>query len=438
MKEGEVIKVKRNIWGSGGPYRITKYFGIGGEGETGLVQAHIGGRTTTAFAKELNFITPAAAKGPELKAFEQQQSEIFEAFKGLVGSTFVCKPLQFFLAERPQRYYQILEYYPGDDLDHYFAGAGIQPADRIWLARMIADGLAGIHERGLAMIDLKPGNIFVLQDKNPQGRTIRVPRIIDMTSAWKPGFPGAGAPGKTSAIPRGMPPMRLVFTEEWRSPEVYFFEKWLAKNPSKRPADNAGAFPGQPSDVFITARILYELLTGHPPIGDKSPRSRREFVAKVWNTRGLSIPNPSSAGASQVSSHQGDVVIRALSRLPKDRPTMRELHRALIGTAPVPPTTVTSGTVTLIKAGKRLQKSPGVIVLNQAGLAPLEIPWTQNMGMLNFYQGKGWALKFAPPALQAGAALNGTPVKDAALIYSLGRGRNVLRIGLTEIDVTVD
>jgi serine/threonine protein kinase len=131
----------------------------------------------------------------------------------------------------------VFEYVEGPTLDDALADDGpFHPVDVLLTGMQLAAALGHLHGRGLAHLDLKPGNV-VLRDGRPV--------LIDLGLARPVGEPPAGGHR------HGSPP--------WMAPEQ------VRRHP---------ASPGM--DLFALGAVLYELATGtqaFEPLDEGPPRA---------------------------------------------------------------------------------------------------------------------------------------------------------------------
>jgi serine/threonine protein kinase len=434
MDIGDTYEVKKTLWGAGGPYTISKLLASGAEGDVGVGDG-VGpdGKTGQFFVKELNFITMRSDE-KEREVFVRAQSEIFQIFGEMVDDTFVSAPLHFFGCKKPERYIQIFELYEGEDLWEHLEGGKIPLEQRRYLVNMIASGLAAIHERGLAMMDLKPQNIFI-SEKKKGGTTRLIPALIDLTGAWKPGYEGTDKKGGAISEPRGDYPGRLVYTQEWGSPELNLTYNFLEKNKDKKATDIGEQYPAQPSDVFIAGQIFYEMLCGQALFNAKSPKERRAVTSRIWKDG--SPKSLLELNAPDISQSQNDIIMSMLAKMPDDRPTMREVQSALVGLGaqtPEQPIPVVAGKLNLTLDGSSHEVSPGVsLMLNQSSFRKFgTINWQGNIGLLRHFSNVGWACKFNNRVLEFEVNCNGVGINEnnwTNLIPLSGSGQIIVKSG---------
>ena len=88
------------------------------------------------------------------------------------------------------------------------------------------------------------------------------------------------------------------------------------------------------ADLYALGVVAYEMLTGHPPFGGRSPQVVMEAHAKRK-------PDPIEGRRPDVPPHLSQVVMRCLAKLPDDRP--QSGHDIVRGLDPATATTATSG-----------------------------------------------------------------------------------------------
>lgn len=185
-----------------------------------------------------------------------------------------------------------LAYVEGQDLLRWSAGRPL--GQIIAVVRKVADALAFLHELELVHGDLKPSNILV--DSRGQ------PRLIDLGLARVVGEPPL--PGFHGTL-------------GYAAPELL-----------------SGGAPSYASDVYALGAVLYALLTGHPPFGDRDP------AALAW-LPSSTLPPPPSASHPRLPQLLDGLVMRMLAQRPEVRPTptasVSELLRRSLRSPPEQP-----------------------------------------------------------------------------------------------------
>lgn len=176
------------------------------------------------------------------------------------------------------------EYVMGPSLQHLVEAAGPLPEhSAVYLARGIAQALAGLHADGLTHRDLKPANVMV----SPHG-----PRVIDFGIA-----------------------QALIGT---RTPE---HGKSLGTPGYMAPETGSDAQVGPAADVFALGGVLVFALTGKGPFGDGHPSTVLYRVANL------------SPELGHVPARLRALITACLDKDPGRRPAAAQVLQALGGPA---------------------------------------------------------------------------------------------------------
>lgn len=123
-------------------------------------------------------------------------------------------------------------------------GRGLERKEALPIIRGIAEGLAYAHRKGIVHSDLKPGNVFLLEDGTPKILDFGIARAVPALGGEVDEAFDAGSLG--------------AYTEAYATTEMV-----------------EGAEPHPADDVYALGVIAYELLTGSHPYGQNSvPRAR--------------------------------------------------------------------------------------------------------------------------------------------------------------------
>lgn len=132
--------------------------------------------------------------------------------------------------------FMTMELLRGRSLDHVVRearGTGIGREAALPIIRGIAEGLAYAHRKGIVHSDLKPGNVFLMEDGTPKLLDFGIARAVPSANAEQDVF-DAGSLG--------------AYTEAYATTEMV-----------------AGADPHPADDLYALGLIAYELLTGRHP-----------------------------------------------------------------------------------------------------------------------------------------------------------------------------
>ena len=309
MRAGDVIN----------GYRILEDFKVVGAGLSKWTFAERGGREY--FIKE--FLSPtypdAAAPGSEkTKAKKRARCAVFEAHhQGIqralaplsaYGGNLIVT-LDFF--RWGAKYYKVTEKVDAAGLSASDVAA-LPFRTQLVLLKTVAASLKILHNLEIVHSDLKPSNVLI--KKTDLGYTTK---LIDFDSSY--------------LARRPPPPEEIVGTINYYSPELLGYIQ-QAGVPSEQ--------LGVASDVFALGLIYTEYLTGAPPPFDPA---HHEAAVAVRSGETLRIPRVG------IPTEVADVVDRMMAADPAGRPTIAEVHAALMGLRmsgePSPPPTPAAGSI---------------------------------------------------------------------------------------------
>jgi eukaryotic-like serine/threonine-protein kinase len=190
--------------------------------------------------------------------------------------------------------YLTMEYLDGQPLNQAISQGAVSPCEVVDVAIQVCHGLAAAHAKGIVHRDMKPENIFLVED----GRKVK---IFDFGIAKVTRADTNTNLTKTGAI--------------FGTPNYMAPEQALGK-----PVDHR-------ADIYAMGVILYEMLTGHVPFRSDS------FLA-ILTQHVTRMPTPPSEAAPerQIPSSLEQVVLKAMAKDPDDRyQNMGELVEVLLG-----------------------------------------------------------------------------------------------------------
>jgi serine/threonine-protein kinase len=209
--------------------------------------------------------------------------------------------------------YMVMEYVEGHTLDAELKRRGrFTPAEALEVLEPVADVLDAAHARGVVHRDLKPENIML--GRTDSGHT--VVKVLDLGIAKMIGAGDIHAAETTNLTVAG----QILGTPYYMSPE-----QW-----GEMPRDGNPEVDGR-TDVYSLGIILFELVTGHKPLGGRTLSELRQ--------KHVTSPVPAlSEVAPEVPEAFSRVVARATAKDRGDRPLtagalVADL-RAALGLAP--------------------------------------------------------------------------------------------------------
>lgn len=290
-------------------YRIRKVFG------PGMMAISYGAETGSGqkvFFKQYKSPAPTVVWYPAFLAYQKELQARVASGK---ANNFAVRQLDAFEEIWGGRcYFSAYEFVEnGADLQaaldrereqHRLTGRAPAVDPTIWArhvtwARVFMAGIAALHEAKIVHADLKPANVYLIQDATiAAGYQLKLidmdfSLLADQRAPWH-GYQG------------------YIGTDSYRSPEHM----------------RRGDVPGLPSDVFTCALILYELRAGqHPYWSDDQADYAQKVAAYGAKPPPLLAMLPGPASNADVSA----ALHRCLSPNPLARPTAAELRAILSG-----------------------------------------------------------------------------------------------------------
>lgn len=195
--------------------------------------------------------------------------------------------------------YLIMDYLEGDVLsDILKREKQLTPERAIPLFAQACDALAHAHDQGVIHRDIKPSNLLVRKEKNGEESLT----IFDFGIAKMLGQDGSTIHKLTT------------------SGEVFGSPLYMS------PEQCSGEHVGKKTDTYSLACVLYEALTGQPPLGGTSPM---ETLMKHVNEDPPTLSEV--APGLDIPGQLEDAIMQALSKNPDDRQeSMREFRDQIL------------------------------------------------------------------------------------------------------------
>ncbi len=184
----------------------------------------------------------------------------------------------------------VMEYLEGETLGQLMKRAPMLPIESaLLIATEVARGLAASHTRGVIHRDVKPDNIFLIED----GSQVRRAKVFDYGFARLQGGEGLTAKGF------------IVGTPEYMAPEQTLHDP-----------------TGHRTDIYELGVVLYRMITGVLPFeGDAASQLAQHL---------FSTPRAPSLLRVGVTKDLDAIVMTAMRKLPRNRyPSMQDFFEDL-------------------------------------------------------------------------------------------------------------
>jgi len=278
-----------------GSFQLLELLGRGGMGVVYRAR-HL----STGQEVAVKFLRPSLNDRRFREKFRQEVEILGRLDHPSIGRFVATGTVSSTLGEMP---YLALEFIEGPNLSEYVAQEALDVRTRLALVVRLCEALEYAHGMGVVHCDLKPVNILIRPDGSPC--------ILDF------GVASLVLADGIESVDEGT--MTLLGTMSFMSPEQ--LHKGFGQVDAR-------------SDVFSLGVILYQLLTGKLPFGE-----RDDPPAYILGSVLLDMPAPVTDIASDLSPHLQRIVAGCLVKEPEKRyPTMAalgdDLQRYLAGKTP--------------------------------------------------------------------------------------------------------
>ena len=228
-----------------GPYKLLRELGKGGMGEVWLAEQSDPYRQVALKLVQAGRVQSDDQYRQFIARFEAERQAL-----AMMSHTNIAKVFDGGTTEDGQPYF-VMEYFSGVPLTKYCDNKKLGIKERLAIFVDVCRAVHHAHQKGIIHRDLKPDNILVTEvDDKP------VPKVIDFGLA-KSLQSTAKLTDKTIVSEVGIP----LGTWQYMSPEQ---------------AGSDGMDVDTRTDIYALGAILYELLTGSPPI------ERETLANKMW------------------------------------------------------------------------------------------------------------------------------------------------------------
>ena len=188
--------------------------------------------------------------------------------------------------------YLVMDFVEGEPLDQWCDARNTSLRERLRLFLTVCEAVEYAHRHLVIHLDLKPANILV----TPEG----VPKLLDFGIAQLTAATGAGSPAGVSPDPR-RPGAERALTPGYASPEQ-------VRNQAATTA----------SDVYSLGVLLYRLLTGHSPYGERDS-SHLDTIRAICEFTPLAPSSVAGPFARQLRGELDAIVACSLRKDPEGR-----------------------------------------------------------------------------------------------------------------------
>lgn len=290
-----------------------------------LQRLSAGGMGVVYKARHLTLDTPVAIK-VLLKPEDEEAQNRFLSEARLASK--VRHPNTVYIADfgvlEDGRAFLEMEFLDGRTLGAELQSGALDPLRACQIAMQIARGLQAVHHKGIVHRDMKPDNVFLLQ----QDGTHDFVKLVDFGIA-KAAIRGEGAPDFRKSVENGISPLMAAAARSTSGGEQPRGQT-LPGNVMGTPGFMAPEqMQGLPLDVRVDQYplgcMLYEMISGKPVFDCEAPLA---LMMKHMTT----APTPLRKLCPQagVSESLDQLVLRLLAKEPKGRfASMREVEQAL-------------------------------------------------------------------------------------------------------------
>lgn len=261
-----------------GKYKIIKPIGKGGGGDVYLAQ-----HTTWQRNFALKFLNPQFTHKQEYLNRFREEADIADSLnhKNIVRI--------YGFTEENGHYVLVMEYIEGETLREVLKRSKLSLNEAVKVSLQVAEGLIQAHEKEIVHRDIKPENIMIASNQN------LLVKILDF-----------GIAGVIEDIQQNQDTRdaRVEGTVSYMSPE-----QSRGKRVDKR------------TDIWSLGAVLYEMLTGRPPIESQSPF---DYIALV----NRNTPPPLSQFTPNIPNEVQSIIDKALAIELEDRYQTVELFQS--------------------------------------------------------------------------------------------------------------
>src|SRR6476469_6689596 len=220
-----------------GHYKISESIGTGGMGEVYLATDITAGRKAALKLLPLRFTGDAE----RLKRFQREA-------RAVVGLNHPNIVTVYEIGEDHSTHYIASELIEGETLRQRLMRGRMEVGEAVDVAIQVASALAAAHETGIVHRDIKPENIMLRPDGYVKVLDFGIAKLAEQE------------------VPVTLAEEEAVLLVETHLGSIMGTVRYMS------PEQARGAQVDKRTDVWSLGVVLYEMVTGHPPFTDETPR----------------------------------------------------------------------------------------------------------------------------------------------------------------------
>lgn len=247
-----------------GHYKVLEHIGAGRMGDVYRARDTRHGRTVA-----IRVVPDAIARNPERRA------RLLDDARAAASLSHPNLVTLYEVGEDGERLFLVFDFVPGETLAAAMGGRPLHPRRAIDLAIQISDGLADAHAAGIVHRDIRPDTVIV----TPKGAA----KILDVgLASWTTGGTSTGA------------------------------------GPYVSPEQIRGERVDEGADIFSVGAVLFEMLTGRPPVGAAIRAGAAARIAPVPSSITKSLAPEIDAVVAKALAGSGDGRYQSAATLAAD------------------------------------------------------------------------------------------------------------------------
>jgi serine/threonine protein kinase len=231
-----------------------------------------------------------------------EDAEAVKRFKAEASATSQLEHLNvvrfYGIHEHEDGFCLALEYVEGGSLAEFICGRRLKPAQAAALVEVLARAAQFAHDHQIVHRDLKPANVLLAPARTPEG--ICLDDASGAVAQFHPKITDFGLAKQFGTIADRTQTNAILGTPKYMAPEQ---------------AAGRAKDVGPEADVYALGAILYDVLTGRPPIGGEAGE---EMLALLERVR-VEAPVPPRHLSPVVPRDLETICLKCLEKEPRDR-----------------------------------------------------------------------------------------------------------------------